>query len=122
MLRYVILHHETPPGYQRPTHWDFMLETPDALRTWALAEKPAAGATVAAEALDDHRKDYLTYEGPVAGDRGQVQRWDSGTYWIESVKKSRVVIILTGAKLRCRVTLEQQTRTSANWRVTFEEE
>ena len=57
-----------------------MLEQDGVLRTWALAEEPAAQAEIAAEALGDHRLDYLEYEGPVSGDRGSVSRWDEGEY------------------------------------------
>ena len=35
MPRYVILQHDTPPGYPRPLHWDLMLEQGRTLRTWA---------------------------------------------------------------------------------------
>ena len=80
MPRFVILHHETPPGYHRPPHWDFMLEADGVLRTWALPEKPAPGRALTVEAIADHRLSYLEYEGEVSGDRGRVARWDWGTY------------------------------------------
>jgi hypothetical protein len=75
MPRFVILEHDHPF-----LHWDLMLEPGNVLRTWRLAAAPAPGQCVAAEALGDHRRAYLDYEGPVSGNRGQVQRWDSGTY------------------------------------------
>jgi len=80
MPRFVILRHETPPGYHRPPHWDFMLEADGVLRTWALPEKPARGLALTVEAIADHRLSYLEYEGEVSGDRGRVARWDWGTY------------------------------------------
>ena len=70
--RFVVLRHEMPPTAERPTHWDFMLETPQGLRTWALAVQPAGGEWIAAEALADHRAEYLTFEGPLSGGRGTV--------------------------------------------------
>jgi hypothetical protein len=80
MPRFVVLRHVTPPGHDRPTHGDFMLECGGALRTWALAEPPSPGRTIAAEELPDHRLAYLDYEGEVSGGRGSVTRWDAGTY------------------------------------------
>ena len=41
MPRFVLLHHECPPGYVKPSHWDFMLEFGDVLWTWELRELPA---------------------------------------------------------------------------------
>ena len=76
MPRFVILEHDYPE-----LHWDFMLECAGALKTWRLAEPPAThGELIAAVALEDHRLDYLDYEGPVSGNRGRVKRWDRGDY------------------------------------------
>ncbi len=80
MPRYVILQHETPEGYPRPTHWDLMFESGDVLKTWALDEEPGEGGRIEAEQLADHRKEYLDYEGPVSGDRGTVSQWTTGDY------------------------------------------
>jgi len=78
--RYVVLWHETPADYPRPPHFDLMLQAGDALATWAVERWPGPGETVAAERLADHRRAYLTYEGPVSGDRGTVRRVASGAY------------------------------------------
>jgi hypothetical protein len=75
MSRYVILMHDHPF-----LHWDLMLEDGNVLRTWRLLQVPAAGRTAKAEQLADHRLAYLDYEGPVSGGRGNVARWDHGTY------------------------------------------
>ena len=77
MLRYVILAHDHPFS-----HWDFLLERQPggALRSWRLLEEPVAGSCCPAEALPDHRRLYLDYEGPVSGDRGVVAQVDAGTY------------------------------------------
>lgn len=77
--RFVILHHAARDG----EHWDFMLDTGEALATWRLSEHPQAladGRTVATHHIGDHRRDYLDYEGPVSKDRGQVRRVESGTW------------------------------------------
>jgi hypothetical protein len=82
MPRFVILHHETPPGYVRPSHVDLMLEWGQSLRTWALTEWPDSGAAIAAEELAPHRREYLDYEGEVSADRGRVTRLAAGEYQI----------------------------------------
>jgi hypothetical protein len=66
-----------------PTHFDLMLECGEALATWQLAASPAGlapGGAMPARKLPDHRRDYLTYEGPVSGDRGAVRILDAGAY------------------------------------------
>ena len=87
MPRFVILEHDHPV-----LHWDLMLESGPALRTWRLAGPPeSAGGAVAAKASFDHRLAYLDYEGPVSRGRGTVRRWDQGTYLIEEEAAGRRV-------------------------------
>ena len=62
MPRFAVLEHDHPF-----LHWDFLLETGDALRTWRLHAPPDAEGTIAAEELPDHRLEYLDYEGRVSG-------------------------------------------------------
>lgn len=95
MPRFAILTHDHPFP-----HWDFLLEAGQVCRTWRLLDEPAAGLTVPAEAIADHRLHYLTYEGPVSGDRGTVTRWDAGSFeWIVN-ERDRVDVELAGERLR----------------------
>ena len=71
--RFVVLEHDW-----NGVHWDFMLEAGDDLRTWAMNAPPAPGQDLPARALADHRLAYLTYEGPVSGDRGRCGAWPRG--------------------------------------------
>ncbi|MEM8946636.1 MAG: hypothetical protein AAGD11_15795 [Planctomycetota bacterium] len=106
MPRFVLLRHECPPSFGKPSHWDFMLEWGNRLRTWELRELPQGWAralgvdgdasTVAARALPDHRAIYLDYEGPLTGDRGSVRRSDAGTYEILVESGSTLKIALEG--------------------------
>jgi hypothetical protein len=57
-----------------------MLEAGNVLRTWALEQEPSPGKPISAEALPDHRLEYLTYEGAVGQVRGVVTRWAAGEY------------------------------------------
>ena len=101
MPRYVILEHDWPER-----HWDFMLEAGDGLRTWRLATPPRPGEAVAAQALADHRRHYLDYEGPVSGGRGCVTRWDAGVFaWLVD-EPGRVTVELNGQRLRGSMTLK----------------
>ncbi|MBW3596467.1 MAG: hypothetical protein KY475_04235 [Planctomycetes bacterium] len=107
MPRYVVLHHQTPPEFGRPTHWDLMLESGGVLRTWALAEAPQPGKVVEAMRLPDHRLDYLEYEGPVSGNRGVVSRWDAGEYQIARETADEFVIVLSGRRLQGEAVLRR---------------
>jgi hypothetical protein len=76
-LRYAILHHA---GIPEP-HFDLMFETAPGspLATWRSPTwPPTSGAQLIR--LDDHRRAYLDYEGPVSNDRGHVTRTAAGTY------------------------------------------
>ena len=80
--QYVILHH-TGFGDE---HWDLMLERGQLLATWQLLENPQplltgdATGSIPARRIGDHRRAYLTYEGPVSNDRGEVARIAAGRY------------------------------------------
>ena len=74
--RYVVLRHE---GIAEP-HFDFMVEPAlgKPLKTWRLPAWPLTASSVEATRIDDHRNAFLTYEGPLSGDRGTVRRVESG--------------------------------------------
>lgn len=78
MNRFVVLFHQMPPEGQRADHWDWMFERDGALLTWACEQPPGDNVDANAVLLDDHRLDYLEYEGPIAGNRGRVSRVLSG--------------------------------------------
>jgi hypothetical protein len=99
MPRFVLLYHECPPGFikpshgfTKPSHWDFMLEADGVLKTWELRELPLSwqkalntakaqeNRTVVATRLGDHRLEYLTYEGFLTDNRGSVTRVAKGTF------------------------------------------
>lgn len=104
MPRYVILRHELPPGHARASHYDLMFDVGDVLRTWAVAEAPDSPVEQAAEALPDHRREYLAYEGPVSGNRGEVARWDEGTYEIDRTDSEYIAtFVVHGRRLRGRI-------------------
>jgi hypothetical protein len=109
MPRFVLLYHDCPPDFGKPSHWDLMLEDEGVLLTWTLAERPTAdgvdGSKIVATKVVDHRLAYLDYEGHVSGDRGYVSRVDAGTFtWIERTP-ARVRVQLAGAILSGKAVL-----------------
>ena len=92
-----------------------MLEQGGVLRTWALAEEPAAQKEIAAKTLGNHRLDYLEYEGAVSGDRGSVTRWDSGEYECQTESADELVVRLRGGKLNGTARLRRQADDPEQW-------
>jgi hypothetical protein len=92
--RFVVLEH-----VWNGVHWDLMLDTGQALRTWAIDEPIVAGRKLPARMLGDHRRDYLDYEGEISGNRGRVRRVDHGTYEVLVWTVDRVVVRLAGVQL-----------------------
>jgi hypothetical protein len=137
MPRYVILRHECPPGYSRPSHWDFMLEVGQTLKTWALPHLPfdtapdettpdattpggaSGNGSCRAEALADHRLEYLTYEGPVSGGRGDVARWDQGAYRLVGCSEDEWIVELRGERLQGCIVLRRIAAEPQFWRWQF---
>ena len=76
-LRYVVLRHD---GIAEP-HYDLMFETEPGslLATWRSPVWPI-GDRVRLTPLPPHRRDYLEYEGPVSGNRGEVKRVARGMF------------------------------------------
>src|SRR5215831_17139302 len=101
MPRFVILEHDWPTR-----HWDFFLEAGPVLRAWRLLGEPGPGREVPAEANAEHRSLYLDYEGPVSGGRGNVVRWDAGTFeWVVDGPE-RIEVALHGEKPTGRCVIE----------------
>jgi hypothetical protein len=119
MPRFVILRHETPPGYERPTHFDLLLEWGDTLRTWALPAFPTPGVQLPCEELAPHRREYLDYEGAVSTGRGSVTQVAAGAYDLLEQSSQLVRVRLHGTKLSGLLCLTRQEPASALWTATF---
>ncbi len=80
-MKFVIHHHTDYP--REEAHYDVMIESSDGLITWRVSESAMKefleGKEVCTTRIADHRKEYLTYEGPISCDRGMVKIMDSGT-------------------------------------------
>lgn len=92
-----------------------MLESAGTLKTWACPRAPESQTTMIARSLADHRLAYLDYEGTVSGDRGEVCRWDEGTYEVVRESEGKLVARFEGRKLRGRVVLERASDEPQRW-------
>lgn len=108
--RYVVLEH-----HWDGIHYDFMIEAGAKLRTWKLARPPAHDQPQAAVATFDHRLLYLTYEGPISGNRGHVVRWDGGTFSEELVDPNTFRLRLDGNRLHGIVELRRLEADNWEW-------
>ncbi|MEX1040086.1 MAG: DNA polymerase ligase N-terminal domain-containing protein [Pirellulaceae bacterium] len=103
--RFVILRHETPSGYSKPSHYDLMIQWGEILRTWTLAYWPEIGTEVKAVPDADHRLAYLDYEGEVSQGRGFVEREDEGICEWLAESPERIHLRLSGRVLQGDLTL-----------------
>lgn len=103
-MRFVLLEHRR--GHE--VHWDLMLEQPNGeLRTWALPARPPWSGWRTAEELPPHRSLYLTYEGPISGNRGHVKRIDRGVHRTFASGETEVRAALRGLKMPVMVELQR---------------
>ena len=68
------------------------------LWTWAIPVNPldqSLPLECSADRLPNHRAAYLEYEGPVSGDRGNVQRVANGSYQVVSWSEKRIELRVT---------------------------
>jgi len=106
----VLLEHAQADG----THYDWLIARPGEERLWT-ARVASPGSQWAAlgrftlDVLPPHRRDYLTYEGPVSGGRGTVRRVDAGTVRIVSWDEAGAVLDVAMQQFRGRVRLTVQT-------------
>lgn len=76
LLRFAVLRHE---GVAEP-HFDLLFEIfpGSVLAAWRSACWPI-DSPIPLTRLDDHRRIYLDYQGPISGNRGWVRRVAAGT-------------------------------------------
>lgn len=119
MPRYVILYHEMPADQSRASHYDLMLESGKLLRTWAVNDPPNSEGTLAAELLNDHRHEFLAFEGEITGGRGSVTRWDEGEYTTKEESNDAVAFIMNGNHLKGELKLRRDSGNTSRWNMHF---
>jgi hypothetical protein len=105
-LHFAILHHT---GVPHP-HFDLMFESIEGapLTTFRLPAWPLT-QPAAIEKLPDHRRDYLTYEGPLSNNRGTVKRIAAGTFHLQ-IQSDDVITLDLDSGLRLTL-----AKTAAGW-------
>ncbi len=78
-----------------------MLEERDHLATWQMLSEPTGRdvCPIACIRINDHRKAYLDYQGPISGGRGVVERVDRGVYDTRHVDCDSWTVRLAGKRL-----------------------
>lgn len=99
--RFTISLHRTPDP--EAEHLDLFIERGEVLATFQLASladlSAAVGKPVAVRRLADHRKRYLSYQGPVSGNRGTVELRDQGTCVTLEAAARTLVVTLHGKQV-----------------------
>lgn len=114
----VLLEH-TLPGGQR--HFDLLIDPGGeaALATWRVDVDVAAAAPIVcrAERIGDHRRIYLTYEGPLSGGRGSVRRVGEARGTLARLDAERVEATLDWGRGAARLAGERVE--GAWWQLRF---
>lgn len=118
MPEFVIQLHDHPDG----AHWDLMLEKADHLATWQIPIPLTQWSAhpVACTRIFDHRKKYLTYEGPLTQNRGSVHIADKGEYRVLSQSDTVFHLQINGSRLNGRLILTQKLE--MQWTLVYQPE
>jgi hypothetical protein len=114
-VRFVVLEHTDHAG----VHFDLMIDAGDSLATWKCPQPPESainGERVCVR-LEDHRRLYLDYEGPISGGRGEARQYDQGTCMVHQRTASRWELSFRGQRLIGRFALEPLPAGGDQWRL-----
>lgn len=113
-VRFVVLAHDEPNGGR---HFDLMIAQGPALATWRCPVEPekASVGPLTLKKLPDHRLHYLTYEGPISGNRGMVRRRDEGTCAILRREEAEWLVEFSGRVLNGRFQLRSTSDADQSW-------
>ena len=112
-LRFAVLHHEGTPE----PHYDLLIETyPNhPLATWRCPCWPIQAPTPL-QRQPDHRRIYLTYQGPLSARRGHVTQIAAGECRIIEQTADHLIADLYSADATSRITLHRLQ--SDQWQAT----
>jgi bifunctional non-homologous end joining protein LigD len=96
--------------HARRLHWDFRLERDGVLVSWALPRGVPGDPEHNRLAVhtEDHPLDYIDFAGEIPKGQyggGKVTIWDSGTYEEEKWEPGKIVVDLSGERVRGRYAL-----------------
>ena len=103
--RFVIQEH-----HARRLHWDLRLERDGVLVSWALPRGVPSDPEENRLAVhtEDHPLSYIDFHGEIPSGQygaGTMEIWDAGTYEAEKFEDAKVVVTLSGEKVRGRYAL-----------------
>ena len=119
----VLLLHELPGGTQ---HVDWMIAQDvhgrDPLITFRIEQRVdllTEGRRVEARRIADHRPRYLSYEGPISGDRGMVRRLAAGRVvrFERDPHTWRIDVVWRPAADRQRLALTRRDAAGGRWTI-----
>ena len=125
MPHYVVLHHRVLAGKALPRgahdHFDWMFENGDSLLTWATDSLPSrtSGSTMRAILLPAHRTIYLTFQGPLSEDRGEVERVESGTFETIQINETQYEFAVKGDRVGIILLRKNHRGGDATWDWSF---
>ena len=104
MPRFVIQQHRV----DQSIHWDLMLENQESLATWQVPVHPSDWPEKKARCrhIFDHRLIYLSYQGPLSDNRGDVQIVASGQYLPLETTETRWQVLLRSDKINGQLVLQ----------------
>jgi len=78
-----------------------MLENGAVLATWQVQKHPGLwpGESVTCHKIADHRMKYLSYQGPISSQRGDVHIVAAGTYQLLEAGEKKWRLVLCGDKI-----------------------
>ncbi|MDY6970017.1 MAG: DNA polymerase ligase N-terminal domain-containing protein [Spirochaetota bacterium] len=94
-MKFVIHHHTNGTD-----HYDIMIEYSNILLTWQVPFDKIKlllnGIRIEAIRIQDHRKKYLNYEGPISCNRGRIEIFDYGNYKASVIDEDNIKAQLYG--------------------------
>jgi DNA ligase D-like protein (predicted 3'-phosphoesterase) len=91
-------------------HWDLRLEMGGVLKSWAIPREPPteAGTKRLAIQVEDHPIEYAEFSGTIPEGQygaGTVEIWDKGTYVPLSTAEDKLVVNISGERLKGKYVL-----------------
>ena len=115
-MRFVVQEHRK----EQNVHWDLMLEESEHLATWQVPALPSQWGEIplTCQKIFDLRLQYLTCEGPVSDNRGEVRIVAAGTYQPKHISEDHWQVSLESDSMWGL--LELRKLREDQWQLTFQ--